>query len=142
MLCRDRLGVKPLFYQQVAEEDIFGSEPKALFAAGISPVLKADGWGEILGLGPARTPGHGVFYDMKEVLPGHYLSIQSKQIRDNIYWQLQAKPHEDTYTDTVQIVAALVEDSVERQIISDVPICTVLSGGLDSSLVAAICARK
>ena len=142
LLCRDRLGVKPLFYQQVAEEVIFGSEQKALFAAGISPVIKADGWGEILGLGPARTPGHGVFYDMKEVLPGHYLSIQGKQIRDNIYWQLQAKPHEDTYTDTVQIVAALVEDSVERQMISDVSICTFLSGGLDSSLVSAICARK
>lgn len=142
ILCRDRLGVKPLFYQQTEETLLFGSEQKALFAYGIQPKLTAESWGEVLGLGPARTPGHGVFQNMQEVLPGHYLQINGKAIKDVTYWQLEAKPHTDTYHDTIQMVSALVNDSVERQMVSDVPICTFLSGGLDSSLVSAICARK
>lgn len=142
LLCRDRLGVKPLFYQQIDEELLFGSEQKALFAGGITPKLSADGWGEVLGLGPARTPGHGVFQNMKEVLPGHYLCIQGRQIKDTCYWQLEARPHRHTYAETTETVAALVQDSVQRQMVSDVPICTFLSGGLDSSLVSAICAQK
>lgn len=142
LLCRDRLGVKPLFYQQTAEEFLFGSEQKTLFAGGIRPQLDNDSWNEVLGLGPARTPGHGVFAGMKEVLPGHYLTVKDRQIQDIPYWQLEAKPHTDSYQDTVQKVSTLVIDSVERQMVSDVPICTFLSGGLDSSLVSAICARK
>ena len=142
LLCRDRLGVKPLFYQQTAEEFLFGSEQKALFAGGIRPQLDNDSWNEVLGMGPARTPGHGVFAGMKEVLPGHYLTVKDRQIQDIPYWQLEAKPHTDSYQDTVQKVSTLVIDSVERQMVSDVPICTFLSGGLDSSLVSAICARK
>lgn len=141
--CRDRLGVKPLFYQQTAEQEVlFGSEQKALFAGGITPAIQTDGWCEIWGLGPAHTPGHGVFHNMKEVLPGHYLTISGTQIRDHTYWQLEARPHADCYADTVHTVSALVQDSVKRQMVSDVPICTFLSGGLDSSLVSAICARE
>ncbi|MGM9524875.1 MAG: asparagine synthase (glutamine-hydrolyzing) [Peptococcaceae bacterium] len=143
ILCRDRLGVKPLFYQQTAEQEVlFGSEQKALFAGGITPAIQTDGWCEIWGLGPAHTPGHGVFHNMKEVLPGHYLTITGTQIRDHTYWQLEARPHADCYADTVHTVSALVQDSVKRQMVSDVPICTFLSGGLDSSLVSAICARE
>lgn len=142
ILCRDRLGVKPLFYQQTTDELLFGSEQKALFAGGITPRLSADGWGEVLGLGPARTPGHGVFHNMKEVLPGHYLTVNGSTLQDHIYWQLIARPHSQSYAETTATVAALVEDSVQRQMVSDVPICTFLSGGLDSSLVSAICARQ
>lgn len=142
LLCRDHLGIKPLFYQQTEDEFFFGSEQKALFAGGIKPQLNADSWHEVLGLGPARSPGHGVFINMKELLPGHYLLVKDRQIKQIAYWQLQAKPHTDSYEDTVQTVASLVQDSIQRQMKSELPICTFLSGGLDSSLVSALCARQ
>lgn len=142
LLARDHLGVKPLFYQKTEDAFVFGSEPKALFAYGIRPRLNEESWGEVLGLGPARTPGHGVFSDMKEVLPGHFLLLSPGGFKDCCYWELFARPHEDTYQKTVETVSYLVTDSVSRQMVSDVPICTFLSGGLDSSLVSAICSRK
>ncbi len=142
LLARDRLGVKPLFYQTDGDVFVFGSEPKALFAYGIKPRLNRESWCEILGLGPAHTLGTGVFADMKELLPGHYIILDETGMKDLAYWTLQAKAHTDSYADTVSRVSWLVTDSVERQMVSDIPICTFLSGGLDSSLVSAICARK
>ncbi len=142
LLARDHLGVKPLFYQQTEDSFVFGSEPKALFAYGIRPQLNEESWCEILGLGPARTPGCGVFAGMKEVLPGHFITLSPTGLSDCCYWQLTAQPHTDTYEQTVEKVSYLVTDSVRRQMVSDVPICTFLSGGLDSSLVSAICSQK
>lgn len=141
ILCRDRAGVKPLFYQQTENTLVFGSEPKALFAYGITPKIKWDGWCEVWALGPARTPGHGVFDGMQEVLPGHYLRFQGKQRQDYAYWQLKGQPHSDDYQTTVEKMSWLVEDSICRQMVSDIPVCTFLSGGLDSSLVSAVCAK-
>lgn len=141
-LCRDRLGIKPLFYQHTDNQLIFASEPKALFACGIRPELDSESWGEIFGLGPARTPGHGVFKNMQEVLPGHFLSISTNSCRDCAYWKLKGAPHEDTYSETVEKTSWLIRDSIRRQMISDIPICTFLSGGLDSSLVSAVCAEE
>ncbi len=142
LLARDHLGVKPLFYQKTEDAFVFASEPKALFAYGVRPRLNEESWGEVLGLGPARTPGHGVFTDMKEVLPGHFLLFSQEGVRDCCYWELHAAPHEDTYQKTIETVSYLVTDSVSRQMVSDVPICTFLSGGLDSSLVSAIASRR
>lgn len=142
LLARDHLGVKPLFYQETEGSLLFGSEPKTLFAYGVRPRLNEESWCEILGLGPARTPGHGVFAGMKEVLPGHYLLAEARGLTDCCYWKLTAQPHTDTYAQTLEKVSWLVQDSVSRQLVSDVPICTFLSGGLDSSLVSAILSKK
>lgn len=142
VLARDHLGVKPLFYQQTEDSFVFGSEPKALFAYGISPRLNAESWGEVLGLGPARTPGHGVFAHMKEVLPGHFLCISGSEIIDKPFWSLKGQLHTDSYDQTVEKVSWLVQDSILKQMVSDVPICTFLSGGLDSSLVSAVLSRQ
>ena len=141
-ICRDRLGVKPLFYQWADGHFVFGSEPKALFAWGIQPELDRESWGEIFGLGPARTPGHGVFRNMKEVLPGHFLEIRSKDCHDHVYWELKGEPHTDSYPETLEKTSWLIYDSIRRQMVSDIPICTFLSGGLDSSLVSAVCAKE
>lgn len=141
-LVRDRLGVKPLFYQETEDTLVFGSEPKALFSYGIKPSLNTESFCEILGLGPARTPGHGVFAGMKELLPGHFLCAKGGKLTDYCYWQLLAAPHEDSYPKTTERVAWLIEDSICRQMVSDIPICTFLSGGLDSSLVSAICQKQ
>ena len=141
LLARDHLGVKPLFYQETTDSLVFGSEAKALFAYGIRPKLNEESWCEVLGLGPARTPGHGVFVHMKEVLPGHCLTVSREGIADHCYWELTGKPHTDSYGQTVEKVSHLLIDSVNRQMVSDVPLCAFLSGGLDSSLVSVMANR-
>lgn len=142
IMARDPLGVKPLFYQRTEDCFVFGSEQKALFAYGIKPEVNQDSFCEILGLGPARTPGHGVFAGMKELLPGHLLLQTPTYCSDIAYFQLKGEEHTDTYEKTVEKVRWLLQDSVKRQMVSDVPICTLLSGGLDSSLVTAICQNQ
>ncbi len=166
ILGRDHLGLKPLFYQYDHDIFIFGSEPKALFAYGINPAINKESFQEIFGLGPARTHGHGIYKDMKEVLPGHYLIVSnpydikelishklynpneykpitlSPNILDQAFWKVKGKEHTDSYEETLEKVNFLVTDSVKRQMISDTPICTFLSGGLDSSLVSAICSNE
>ncbi len=141
-LCRDRFGVKPLFYTLRGERLAFGSEIKALFEfPGVNPVLGREGLCEIFGLGPARTPGCGVFQDIFELKPGCTAVFDREGFRESRYFSLQALPHTDDYDTTVRTVRDLLLDTVERQMISDVPLCTFLSGGLDSSVVTAIAAR-
>ena len=141
-LYRDRVGVKPLFYTLQNRQVVFGSEPKALFChPDVTPKLDMDGLREILAIGPARTMGCGVFSGLREVLPGHFLDFSRNGIRDFTYWDLTSKPHLDNYQKTVEKVSFLVRDAVKRQMVSDVPVCTFLSGGIDSSIVTALAAR-
>lgn len=141
VLYRDRAGVKPLFYGFAEDTVIFSSEIKGLFCfPGLRPVLDIDGLNQIFSIGPARTRGNGVFRGVSEVLPGHYLICTGDGVRQECYWKLESRPHEDSYEETVEKTRFLVEDSVRRQMVSDVPICTFLSGGVDSSLVSSICA--
>lgn len=142
LLYRDRVGVKPLFYSCIGDTLIFGSEPKALFChPDLTPAINMDSLREILSIGPARTSGHGVFCNMKEVRPGHCLSFSRSKISEVPYWELSSRAHTDSYSDTVDKVSFLVQDAVKRQMVSDVPVCTFLSGGIDSSIVTAIAAN-
>ncbi len=141
LLGRDRAGVKPLFYTQTGGAFVFGSEPKALFCHPlVEPRLEADGLRELLAVGPARTPGNGVFAGVHEVIPGHYLTLSAQGLRDFLYWDLTSREHRDSYPETVEKVSWLVRDAVTRQMVSDVPVCTFLSGGIDSSIVTAVAA--
>lgn len=140
-MARDRLGVKPLFYTQQQKALIFGSELKALLAhPAVQPEVNTDGLAEIFALGPARTPGHGVFKNVHELRPGHYLLYKNEQIQVQRYWSLVSRPHEDDLATTVEKVRNLLEDSITRQLVADVPVCTCLSGGLDSSALSAFAA--
>lgn len=142
-LVRDRLGVKPLFYTVKNDTLIFGSEIKALFEfPGITAKLDSNGLCEVFGLGPAKSNGSGVFKDIFEVLPGNIVTFNRAGLRQEPYWQLVSAPHEDTYAQTVEKTSFLLYDAVKRQMVSDIPICTFLSGGVDSSLVSAICAKE
>lgn len=143
-LFRDPMGVKPLFYMKKDHELIFASEPKGILAhPAVNPELDREGLNEIFGIGPARTPGVGVFKGMKEVCPGEYITYGRKgALQRKTYWKLESYPHTDSYERTIETVSELVQDSVRRQMVSDVPICTFLSGGVDSSLVSAICAAE
>lgn len=141
-LCRDRLGVKPLFYARRGNALIFGSELKTLLChPSVKPEVDEDGLRSILLLGPARTPGDGVFRDVHEVLPGHFLTFDREGLADRPYWELRAAPHTDGETETIARTRALIEDAARRQMVSDVPLCTFLSGGLDSSILSMLAAR-
>lgn len=138
-LYRDRAGIKPHFYTVKENTIVFGSEPKALFChPDMEPRISLDGLRELLSVGPARTAGCGVFCDMKEILPGSYLEFSKNGPSLHPYWDLTSEEHKDSYADTVEKVSFLVRDAVTRQMISDVPVCTFLSGGIDSSIVTAI----
>lgn len=142
-LFRDRVGVKPLFYTRRGDTLVFASELKGIFAfPGVQPVIDRDGLCEIFALGPAKTYGKGVFRGINEVLPGHCLVCREDSVRDICYWKLESRPHEDSFEKTVEKTAWLVEDAVKKQMLSDIPISTFLSGGVDSSLVTAVCAAE
>ena len=139
MLCRDRVGIKPLFYTYKNHQLIFASEPKALFAyPGFTPEITTESLLELLAIGPARTMGNGIFKDVKEVLPGHYLIFQEHSVTDHVYWDLTRNEHTDSYDQTKEKVSFLIRDAVKRQMVSDVPVCSFLSGGIDSSIVTAL----
>lgn len=141
LLYRDRAGIKPHFYTIKAKTLIFGSEPKALFChPQATPEIDLASLQEILAIGPARTSGNGIFKDVHEVMPGHYLIYDRNGLHDHLYWDLTSAEHTDSYRDTVEKTSYLVRDAIRRQMISDVPVCTFLSGGIDSSIVTAVAA--
>ncbi len=142
-LCRDRFGVKPLFYTLTGGRLVFGSEIKALFEyPGVNPVLDREGLCEVIGVGPARTAGVGVFQGIHELKPGYCARFDRSGLHTVPYYRLESYQHSDSYEETVQQVRYLVEDAVTRQLISDVPLCTFLSGGLDSSVITALAAQN
>lgn len=142
-LCRDSFGVKPLFYTVSDDTLIFSSELKGLFCfPGVKARIDKNGLNEIFGIGPARTPGSGVFAQIHELKPGTCLTCSPFGLFTHTYFRLQSRPHEDTYEDTIEKTRFLITDAIKRQMVSDVPVCTFLSGGVDSSLVSAVCAKE
>lgn len=140
-VARDRLGVKPLFYSEQNNSLLFASEIKAILAHEESQaIIDTTGLAELLGFGPSRLPGSGVFKNIKELRPAHYFIYSRKGLTIKRYWQLTSQSHHDSYEETVQKVRFLLEDAVKRQLSSDVPLCTFLSGGIDSSAISAIAA--
>ena len=137
VLARDRLGVKPLFYYQLPDGLLFGSEPKALAASGMVPwQVDEDGLRELVS--SIDTPGHAVIRGMREVLPGHVLRVGRSGVSVSRYWRLDARPHVDDLPTTIDMVRELLTSAVAEHLIADVPLGALLSGGLDSSVVAAL----
>lgn len=138
-LCRDRYGVKPLFYTFKKGMFIFGSEIKSLFEHPyVDPVINEYGICELFGLGPARSPGCGVYEDIYEIPPGHMAYVDYSGLKVSCYFTMEAKEHRENYRETVEHTKFLLFDAIERQLVSDVPICTLLSGGLDSSVISSV----
>ncbi|MFC4808968.1 asparagine synthase (glutamine-hydrolyzing) [Paenibacillus sp. GCM10023250] len=138
-IARDRLGVKPFFFARQLGRFIFGSEPKALLAhPEVKPEVGPEGLAEIFINGPARTPGVGVYRDISELLPGQCATVNRAGLHVSHYWKLQSRPHAENVEQTARTVGGLLKDTVERQLVSDVPLCTLLSGGLDSSALTTL----
>ncbi|MBR5795404.1 MAG: asparagine synthase (glutamine-hydrolyzing) [Erysipelotrichaceae bacterium] len=139
VLVRDCFGVKPLYYYEYEQGIVFGSLIKTLFASTIvKPIVTKESLKQIFLLGPGKIPGSGVFKDVQEILPGQYMVINPYKTYHEFYYQLEAKKHTETVEETIEHIRRLVIDSIERQLPSDIEYGTMLSGGLDSSIVSKV----
>ena len=141
-LYRDRFGVKPLYYTKTGDTLVFASRIDTLFEyPRVRPCIDMNSFNEIFSLGPAKTYGKGVFSGIKEIKPGEYLTYSPQYMTSRLYYRIESHPHTDSYEETVEKTSYLLEDSIRMQMISDVPISTLLSGGVDSSYVSAVCSH-
>ncbi|MEE1807566.1 asparagine synthase (glutamine-hydrolyzing) [Streptomyces sp. BE133] len=141
VLVRDRLGVKPLFWAAVDGGLAFASEPKALFAhPEIRPRVDADGLREAYSL--LFNTGPTVWSGVREVEPGGMLVLDRDGIRERRYWQLEAGDHDDDRDATVERIRQLVGTAARSRLEADVPLCSLLSGGLDSTVLTALLADE
>ncbi|MEU0138115.1 asparagine synthase (glutamine-hydrolyzing) [Streptomyces sp. NPDC006296] len=141
VMIRDRMGIKPFYYYETPDGVLFGSEPKAILANPLArPRVTLDGLRELFTF--VKTPGHAVWDGMHEVEPGTVITVDRTGLRRYVYWQLETRPHTDDRDTTLATVRTLLDDIVRRQLVSDVPRCTLLSGGLDSSAMTALAARQ
>ena len=142
-LARDRIGVKPLFYSRVGGGLVFASEIKTILEYPLArPDVDAQGIGQLFLFGPGGIPGITPFRDILELEPGHLGYYEQGRLSVQRYWKLMDREHRDSFEETAEMIRFLVEDSVKRQLVSDVSIGCFLSGGLDSSIITAICARE
>lgn len=138
---RDRFGIKPLFYAPVDGSMLFASEIKGILKhPKMRPDVDQRGLWELLFLSPVRLSG-GIFHGVNEIDPGcQAIWRGGERLEISRYWSLEAKELGDSREDMIGITRALLTDAIERQLVSDVPLCTLLSGGLDSSIVSAVAA--
>lgn len=140
---RDRAGVKPFFFYRYEKGLVFGSELKTLMASGeVKPVIDKEGLYQILLLGPGRPVGSGIIKGVEELYPGEYLTFDGENLKRETYWKLEAREFSYDLNTTIDKTRELITDAVERQLVSDVPLACFLSGGLDSSIITMIAARK
>ncbi|MEU1819218.1 asparagine synthase (glutamine-hydrolyzing) [Streptomyces roseifaciens] len=140
LLVRDRMGIKPLYYHPTPDGVLFGSEPKAILAhPSVRPAVDAEGLAELVAF--TKTPGRAAYKGMYELPPGHTARIRHGGLILRRYWALESREHTDDLKTTVRHVRDLLDDIVGRQLIADVPLCTLLSGGLDSSAITALAAK-
>jgi asparagine synthase (glutamine-hydrolysing) len=141
VMVRDRMGIKPFYYSETADGVLFGSEPKAILAnPAVEPTVTIDGFRELFAF--VKTPGKAVWDGMHEVEPGTVITVDRDGLKVSHYWRIETREHTDDQATTVAHVRELLEDIVRRQLVADVPRCTLLSGGLDSSAMTAIAARQ
>ncbi|QJT06327.1 asparagine synthase (glutamine-hydrolyzing) [Streptomyces asoensis] len=141
LLVRDRMGIKPLYYYPTRDGVLFASEPKAILAhPAARACVDAEGLAELIAF--TKTPGHAIYKGMYELRPGHTARVSRSGLAVRRYWALEAREHTDDLDTTVARVRELLEDIVARQLISDVPLCSLLSGGLDSSAITALAAQR
>ena len=140
LMMRDGQGVKPLYYHPTAEGVIFGSVPEAILAhPDVHPSVGLSGWRDLFAV--IRVPGNAMWGGIREVEPGHVVTIDQAGIRDRTFWRLESQPHSDDTEATIAHTRRLLEAAVSEQMVADVPLGAMLSGGLDSSVNAALAAR-
>lgn len=140
---RDRFGVKPFFYAVSESTFIFASEIKALLChPEITTKVNREGLWQLLFLSPCKISGSGIFRDIKELMPAHSGSFTENGLKIKPYWHLTAEPFTESRSEATEHTRYLLEDAICRQLKSDVPLCTFLSGGLDSSVITAVAEKE
>lgn len=135
-VARDHFGIKPFFYTEFNGSFIFASELKAIFKfPNFEKIIDSTGISELFGIGPSHTPGLTVYKNIYELKPGHFAVYNESGLHIEKYFELKSKPHLDDFEETCDKVKFLLKDAISRQLISDMPLCTFLSGGLDSSII-------
>ncbi|MEJ8651878.1 asparagine synthase (glutamine-hydrolyzing) [Streptomyces sp. MS1.AVA.3] len=141
VMIRDRMGIKPFYYYPTPDGVLFGSEPKAILAHPLARRnVGLDGLRELFAF--VKTPGHAIWEGMHEVEPGTVVTVDRNGLRRHVYWSLRTRAHIDDRDTSIARVRTLLDDIVRRQLVADVPRCTLLSGGLDSSAMTALAARQ
>ncbi len=142
-MARDRFGVKPLFYVINEQHFLFASEMKSLFKhPDVKPIINTNSLYELICVGPGRTQGQGIFKGIMELKPASYAVINKNEMKVNKYWELEDKLWEHDFDTTVKLVRDTTLDAIKRQLVSDVKVCTLLSGGLDSSILSAVASKE
>jgi asparagine synthase (glutamine-hydrolysing) len=144
-VARDRFGIKPLLYVFDEDKFIFGSEMKTILQYGIEKAIDYTSLHTYLQLNYIPAPDT-VFKNVKKLLPGHYLRVKSKTISTEKYYNIPYDAHQSEtntigYDDAKEKLKTLLEASVQRRLVADVPLGAFLSGGIDSSVITALAAR-
>ncbi|MEU8899389.1 asparagine synthase (glutamine-hydrolyzing) [Nocardia sp. NPDC048505] len=140
VMVRDRLGIKPFYYHPTSDGVLFGSEPKAILANPlVDSRIRLDGLRELFVV--SARPERVAWAGMHQVPPGAVITVDRNGSRTTRYWSLRTTEHRDDRAATVRHVRELLADTMARQLISDVPRCALLSGGLDSSAMTALAAE-
>ncbi len=139
-LARDHLGIKPLFYSLTKDGTlVFASEIKAILKHNeITPILDKEGFMELFALGPAHSPGKTYFKNIYELKAGHYAIFDTNGLFTDKFWDLETKECNDTEEEAISKIHFLLKDSLNRQLVSDVGISSMLSGGIDSSILTKL----
>ena len=141
-LARDRMGFKPLFFSFVGTTLLFASEIKALLRhPDVRPDVDMFGLWQLIFLSPVRLNGISIFRDIFELRPGYRAAYCKTGFQVQRYWELKAEQFTDSRETAIEKTKWLVTDAIKRQLVSDVPLCTLLSGGIDSSVVSSVAAR-
>ncbi|MCB0489189.1 MAG: asparagine synthase (glutamine-hydrolyzing) [Cyclobacteriaceae bacterium] len=141
-LARDRYGIKPLLFLMDEDKFIFGSEMKALIHYGIEKKIDYASLHAYLQLNYIPGPD-SIFVTVKKLQPGHYLKVQRGKLDQQRFYTLPTNGDSTplTYESAKDKFKTLLEESVKKRLVADVPLGSFLSGGLDSSIVAGLAAR-
>lgn len=142
-LARDRIGVKPLFFYAYHQGLLFASEVRCLLENPlVKPIVSEEGLCELFLIGPGRSLGQGIYQGVEELWPGECAFYDGEKLYRRRYYTLTAKEHTADTAQSLQEVRELLTDAIERQLVSDVPLCCFLSGGLDSSIISYVAAEQ
>ncbi|MEG2275839.1 MAG: asparagine synthase (glutamine-hydrolyzing) [Clostridia bacterium] len=147
-IARDKLGLKSIYYTKTEDEDyVFATEIKGLLAyRGVYPVLNKQAAMELIGLGPAHTPGLTYYKDIYEIEPGQYAYIKDNNITKHTYWDIEEVSKNIKISDNIEQaerkIRYILKDAVKKQSECINKSCSMLSGGLDSSILTKILSEK
>lgn len=142
-LARDRFGIKPLLYLFDEDKFLFASEMKSMLEYGIDKEMDYTSLFTYLQLNYIPAPDT-IFTHVKKLMPGHYLKVSRRKIESRCYYTIPARTKATesiSYPDAKEKLKILLEESVQRRLVADVPLGAFLSGGIDSSIITALASK-